>query len=207
MASPGTQLNFSPNHPPELVGPYEKARRAYGAVSALLLAWEFVGIDVQPTPIESLNVTLKSPQATPYVLIAFVLYFAFRLTIEWHQSAPERRRMPASRVDFWVAHSIGILAIGLYGVQRLLEFQLADRVTNFPIHIAFLGFLTTWTVLRLQESIFEKKLALLIVIATLALAGMQFLLTPSATAIWALIAGGTAAGIVRLGSRLQWRRS
>lgn len=107
---------------------YEHARKAYGLTAGLLIAWELVGIDISTVPVESLNLTLKSPQAAPYVLIALLAYFAFRLTIEWRQAPRSSRRSAASRADVLVAHGIAGAAVALYVFQLLAKQQLADRL-------------------------------------------------------------------------------
>ena len=112
--------------PPELSDAYHRGRRSYGFFSGLLIAWELIGVEINEAPFKDFDVLLKSPQAAPYVLIALVLYFAFRTTIEWKQSDQARRGLRASRVDFGVAHLLGVVAIALYGLQRLLEVQIAD---------------------------------------------------------------------------------
>ena len=91
--------------PPEFSASYDKARKAYSLSSALLLAWALIGIDVDDKPIEkSLKSTFKSPQAVPDVLIALVIYFGSRFTVEWYQADEGRRARRPSRIDFALAH-------------------------------------------------------------------------------------------------------
>jgi hypothetical protein len=105
---------------------YDKVRRSYGIAAALLLSWSLIGIDLQADVLSNYKITLKSPQAAPYVLIAGVVYFAFRLIVEWHQTNPVRRSMLASRVDYRVAHSLGCASIVLFAVQRISKMQVAN---------------------------------------------------------------------------------
>jgi len=126
---------------PALTEAYQDARKAYGLAGALLIALELIGIDFGATPIESINVTLKSPQAVPYILVVLVLYFALRLTIEWKQSHPGRRAMVSSRVDFALAHFIGISSLILYGIQALLRIQIADKVPPPKFLALMFGFM------------------------------------------------------------------
>jgi hypothetical protein len=114
---------------PEFGEAYQGARKAYGLVSALLIAWELIGMEFSPSPIENLNITLKSPQAIPYVLIVLVAYFAFRFTVEWYQADSRRRSKLVSRIDFGAGHLIGILALVLYSYQTLREIQLATKIS------------------------------------------------------------------------------
>lgn len=140
---------------PHFGSAYDKARKAYGLTSGLLLAWELIGIEFPGAPLENVKIILKSPQAVPYVLIALVVYFAFRITIEWYQSEPSRRSLWASRVDFAVAHLIGTAALLLYAVQALLHVQVANKIPglqifNFFIACAF-GGLTVGLILALAH--------------------------------------------------------
>lgn len=66
-----------PNRAPTLFDAYHKARRSYGLVSGLLLAWEPVGIELACALITNFKATLKSPHAAPYILIALVGYSRF----------------------------------------------------------------------------------------------------------------------------------
>jgi hypothetical protein len=133
--------------PPPFGGSYAKARKAYGLSSACLLAWELIGIEIDAKPVEQFQVSLRSPQAAPYVLIALVAYFAFHFTVEWYQADTSQRRLPASIADFVAAHVIGSAAITLYGVQTLLRIQVADKISRLAIGDVGAGvsaFLTAW---------------------------------------------------------------
>lgn len=114
-------------NPPAFGASYDKARQSYGVATALLLAWALVGIELDKSPLSSVKVTLKSPQAAPYVFIAAVLYFAFRFTMEWYQADESRRAVQASRVDYVVAHGLGASSILLFLGQKLLQVQIADK--------------------------------------------------------------------------------
>jgi hypothetical protein len=117
--------------PPVMTDAYHKARRSYGLFSGLLIAWELIGVEVKEAPFQNYNILLKSPNATPYVLIILVAYFAFRLSIEWYHCHPARRTLKQSRIDLLVAHSIGFISIALYAIQRILDLQLADKFMIF----------------------------------------------------------------------------
>jgi uncharacterized membrane protein YfcA len=134
MTAEGSQTASTP---PPFSDPYHHARRAYAAVAGLLLAWEFIGIALQGAGASSFPATLKNPEAAPVVLFALVLYFATRFTVEWHQSDPSRRALPASRFDFWMAHAIGGTSVVLYSAQHLFAFQLA-QVVKPPAAASFL---------------------------------------------------------------------
>jgi hypothetical protein len=120
---------------PALGEGYSHARKAYGLTSALLMAWELIGVELEASPIENLKLTLKSPQAAPYVLIVLIIYFGFRVTIEWYQTDIRRRNLPASRIDFVAAHAIAVAALALYGFQTLAKVQVANTVA--PNRVGF----------------------------------------------------------------------
>jgi len=117
---------------PDFGSSYEKARRAYSLASAVLLGWELIGVELDRF-FEGYHVVLKSPQAVPFVLLALVLYFMMRFTIEWYQAAEERRLRLVSRLDFSLAHALAATAIGVYAVQAILSIQLADYVRGGAI--------------------------------------------------------------------------
>jgi hypothetical protein len=120
---------------PALGNAYNHARRAYGLTSALLMAWELIGVELEASPVESLKITLKSPQAAPYVLIVLIVYFGFRTIIEWYQNDARRRDLIASKMDFAVAHGIAAASLSLYVYQTLSHIQVADII---PKHIILL---------------------------------------------------------------------
>ena len=134
-------MNTSPSAIPDFGHPYDKARRGYGLASALLLAWELIGIEVSAQPFDSLHLTFKSPAAAPYVLIVLVIYFGFRLTVEWYQAETARRQRLASRADCFVAHAIAGLAVGVYVIQAMLNVQLANEVRAGALAYFVLGIL------------------------------------------------------------------
>ena len=111
---------------------YQKARRQYALFSGLLIAWELIGFEL-PNKVELVkggNLIIKSPQAAPWVLIVLVLYFAGRTTLEWYQCSEDSRGLRASLIDFRSAHLIGLFALGLYSVQKLLQIQVATKVSE-----------------------------------------------------------------------------
>ena len=125
---------------PHLGDAYQNGRKAYGLASGLLIAWELIGIEFSASPIESFNITLKSPQAVPYVLVVLILYFGFRFTVEWYQADERRRTLPVSRVDYLVAHLIGASALALYSYQSLRKVQLADLIGQSEAAVLLSGF-------------------------------------------------------------------
>ena len=119
-----------PSEVPDFTQEYHKARRGYGIVCALFLAWELIGVDVSEAPLENFRITFKSPQAVPYILFALLVYFAFRFTLEWHQSGVSRRRLNTSKIDYWTAHGIALVALGIYFYQTLSNVQIVNEL--FP---------------------------------------------------------------------------
>lgn len=123
---------------PELNESYHKARKSYGLFSVLLFLWELVGIELTEAPIENMNITFKSPQAAPFILIVLVTYFGYRFTVEWYQTDPRRRNARPSQIDFFVAHCIGVLSILFYTVQFILSYQIANELSEDLLDIALL---------------------------------------------------------------------
>ena len=115
---------------PPVSSSFDKARRSYGVATALLLGWALVGIELSDKPLSSVDVTLKSPHAAPFIMLASVIYFAFRFTIEWYLSEPERRAHSAARIDFGFAHLLGVVAVVIFVGQQLTKVQLADKFTT-----------------------------------------------------------------------------
>lgn len=139
----------------EMSDAYQRARRTYGIVSGLLFAWELIGIRFDAKhPVENLNISLKSPQAVPYVLIVLVLYFAFRLTIEWYQNERWRRNLIPVRIDFIVSHALGTLAIILYLLQLLLNVQVANRISTKVVFLFLMGIIFGACLLSLIRAMF-----------------------------------------------------
>jgi hypothetical protein len=94
---------------------YHKARKQYALFSGIVIVWVLVGIRVNTeNPIESVGVSLLSPEAIPVMLLTILVYFAYRTTIEWFQCDTDRRNTTASKIDFSMAHLIGASAFGIY---------------------------------------------------------------------------------------------
>lgn len=112
--------------PRPLTDGYRQARKAYGIAAGLLLAWELIGIELASDPVGPVPVKLESPEAAPLVLLALVLYFGVRLTIEWYQCHAARRQTVPAKLDFSLAHLIGASALLAFVIQRVIETQLYD---------------------------------------------------------------------------------
>lgn len=110
--------------PPALTEGFQKARKAYGVAAGLLLAWELVGITLSGS--DRWPATLETPEAAPFVLAALVVYFGIRVSLEWLQCHPERRKRLAARTDFTLSHIIGVASLTTYAVQQAIEAQLFD---------------------------------------------------------------------------------
>jgi hypothetical protein len=93
-ASPGTTV-------PPVTDSYQKAYKSYLLFSALLASWQIIGITIETK--DRWGITLKSPSAVPLVLVCLVLYFGYKVTIEWMQVEDGRRHNIAAATDFRVA--------------------------------------------------------------------------------------------------------
>jgi len=105
--------------PPPLSDQYHSARNKYALYSALLLAWDFLGIQIDIRSFfANVSVSLPTPEKVPILLTGLVLYYAYRICIEWNQCDGTRRSYMSSRVDFAITHLIGFASILTYGVQQ-----------------------------------------------------------------------------------------
>lgn len=116
---------------PPLTAEYNRARRQLVLWSAILFAWEFIGIDFDKIKkvqgaIGAFADSLKSPQAVPLILLILVVYFFYRCIIEWLQCDHKRRLEKASQIDFVVSKGIGIIAICLFLIQTLFNINVAE---------------------------------------------------------------------------------
>lgn len=133
---------------PHLSQEYYKARKSYNLFAGLLFLWGLVGIDIinipTPTPsnIMNLNFKLKSPDALPYVLIVVLLFYAYRVSIEWYQSDVDRRKLNQSKVDFYISHILAVTSIFIYLLQANINKQIFSA-DLFSAIFSFLGSVST----------------------------------------------------------------
>ena len=89
------------NMPPEFTAGYQHARLLVVVSTGLTVLWK-LGIPLKGRlPLLDIDLSTGAavlPQVLPFVLA----YSMFRLSVEWAQSAPERRKQTASRVDLSV---------------------------------------------------------------------------------------------------------
>jgi hypothetical protein len=103
--------------------------------AAILFIWELVGIDLEKAKEAGGNAaalinSIKSPQAVPWALLILVVYFLFKVTIEWYQSNKTRRDTRVAKVDFFSAWVVSFMAIALYIVQTISKIQFANSLQN-----------------------------------------------------------------------------
>lgn len=109
---------------PQPTDAYRKAHKSYVLVSGLLASWELIGVIVDTKG--RWGIELKSPKAVPLILFTLVFYSGYKMTVEWLQCVPARRKETIARVDFWVAHFIAFTAILIGVVQFLARIQIVD---------------------------------------------------------------------------------
>jgi len=117
---------------------YRRVRGLYTFTSGLLAAWEMMGVELSHAPAPGAGIRLKSPEAVPSVLLVFLVYLAFRMTLEWLECEPEYRRRWPPRADFIAAHALAGGAALLCTAQRALRLQIAS---HFGGAIVYLGIL------------------------------------------------------------------
>jgi hypothetical protein len=127
------------DHP--LTDAFRGTRKLYTLFAGLLIAWELIGLRLGASAeqeqleevtgkVFDLPITVLSPNAAPFVLLVLLLYFAFRTELEWQYCSPGEEHQRIARWDHWSAHVIAMAAVALFAVQRILEIQVADRVTG-----------------------------------------------------------------------------
>ena len=62
------------------------------------------------------------------MLIALLIYFAFRTELEWRYCSPAKQYLKIARVDYWSTHGLAVMALGLFALQRLAEVQVVQTV-------------------------------------------------------------------------------
>jgi hypothetical protein len=119
--------------PPPLSNAYQKAHRTYVLSAALFASWELIGIELKTE--DKWGVKFQSPHAVPLILLVMIVYFGYRLTVEWMQCDEERRSHRAANVDFVVAHTIAGLALLIFLIQYLLHIRIADTIIHAPVSL------------------------------------------------------------------------
>ncbi len=142
----------SVSSPPPLSDQYHNARNRYAFLSALLLSWNFLGVQIDIKSLFSnISVSLPTPDKVPILLTGLVLYFAYRICIEWNQCDGTRRSYMSSQVDFAITHLIGFASILTYGLQQTipqLGQMIVDRAPTLSILSAIAIILASGLTLR-----------------------------------------------------------
>ena len=130
---------------------YHKARRQLVLFSGILVAWEYVGISIgdgssvtATVPVGETPVTIRNPEVLPVVILTLILYFAYRLGVEWYQSDKKRRGLLVSRLDLAISGLMAGGAILLFIFQQTSAFRLADALTPLTFAGAVAG--VVWVV-------------------------------------------------------------
>lgn len=101
--------------------------------AGILFIWELVGIDLDKAKEAGGNAgaiigALKSPQAVPWALLILVLYFSFKLRVEWRQCNMARRAVFEAKQDYYSAFLVAFGACALYFGQTISRVQFANAV-------------------------------------------------------------------------------
>ena len=123
------------SEPRALSTEYHKARKQLMLWAGILLIWELVGVDLEKAKDAEGNVgalvkSIKSPQAIPWVLLILVAYLLFKVTVEWYQCSADRRSLRVSRIDFFSAWIVSLVAYVLYVGQAISRVQFADLLQS-----------------------------------------------------------------------------
>src|SRR6185437_13020086 len=122
----------TPQHYPSLppvTDAYRKAHKNYVLSAALLGSWQLIGITIETK--EKWGVSLKSPAAVPVILFVLVVYFGYRMTVEWLQCDEGRRMHRIAVLDYRVAHAIAAVSVSIAIIQYVFERQVIDIVNHY----------------------------------------------------------------------------
>jgi hypothetical protein len=124
---------------PHLTEHYHQARKQYTLISGVLLAYVLIGIGLPEDGklIPNASIALKNPNALPIIFLTLLIYFSYRVTIEWNQCDERRRAMMVSRVDFLVAHVLGLFSVAAYLIDRALEVGLGELAVLYAPEALF----------------------------------------------------------------------
>lgn len=117
--------------PDTLTDSFHRARRNLVLMSAILLSWEFLGINAGTSlkaPLVDASVTLANPSNIPVLIFLMVIFFFIRFVIEWFQCHPSRRLQRASIYDLTLSSSIAFCAITLFLYQTINNKNLFEGV-------------------------------------------------------------------------------
>jgi hypothetical protein len=163
-----TEPKREPREPRALSTEYHKARKQLMLWSAVVFIWELVGIDLEKAKDAGGNFgavigAIKSPQAVPWALLTLVLYFAFKLRIEWRQCNPMRRKVIEAKQDYYSAFIVAFAAAALYTGQAISHVQLANKIQSSPykslslLYGAMIGFSLSSGAYVVLRSIIKRK--------------------------------------------------
>ena len=154
-------MNTINNDIPHLSPEYYKARKNYNLFVGLLFIWEFVGVELSNMPIQNINIKLKSPDAAPYVLLTLLIFYSYRVTIEWHQSNFDRRTYLQSKVDYFISHFLAFSSVIIFLIQSKTGKQIFEIIfikeTFQSINLDFLVILGVFMVVLVSIIKIRKK--------------------------------------------------
>lgn len=111
----------------DLPEPYRKARRNYGFAAGLLLTWELIGVRIYQVESAGVKLELLTPEAARFAIVLLVLYFGGRYQLESRMADSNViKGSKAARVDFLVAHLIGLVSLFVFGFQFIQGSQIAS---------------------------------------------------------------------------------
>jgi len=115
---------------PPFTEQYHKSRNALLIVSGILLAWELVGIKIEGAESSGVRITIQETDAIPYLLFILIIFFSFRVIVEWHQSDKERRLLKQSKIDLYVTMIIPIFAGIVHTIQKWVDVSVFKKIDS-----------------------------------------------------------------------------
>jgi hypothetical protein len=113
---------------------YHRSRRNLNLTSALLMCWEFIGLEIGSEgklPFGELPVKIDNPSVVPTVLLFLTFFFLVRFYIEWGQSNENRRRNFFAKSDFLISNILAIIAVSITLLQSTFRINIGGLVAEF----------------------------------------------------------------------------
>ena len=153
---------------------YYRSRRTLTILCGLLIGYEWLGVELDNQPIDSVNFYLENPDVLPYALILLIIFSGFRFELEWRHNKKAYRRPFHSRFDYVCNFLLVLLAItssvlsGYFDPDNSIEIKSQSTVLMIfeflfiPLIIYFIY----------NEGILNKKVAILLGASSLGIAGI-----------------------------------
>jgi len=145
----------------ELSDEYHKSRKYLVLFSGLLFGLMFAGFRVnrppqnaieKVIPYTDIQISFDSPDVIQYLLVFLVVYFYYRLFIQWKLTGIASRSNKWAQIDFEITQSIAIISILSFCLQKYTNYKLVD-IFETPFLLSFCGALISGELVGLMYKI------------------------------------------------------